>query len=247
MKRCNSLLDVNSKRSSASNRVRNMSTLKSSMSPIKSRNKNITKNAVTFFANIIYLSLLLCIFQGSLDYRDVNKFSTKCTKPFNGKATGITFRRNLAQVYGENVPEMPEENVLEPEDAATQTFEHYNSNYPPEEEEFDDTENLDELIGICEKEFEDILIDITDRFVEFTDDMNHCWCDEMWKTVWCKYVDSVYSSVIKNLNDPTLSLNEKKDIFKFLMEWCQEDFKYFLKFIKEEWDLRDDPEHYLER
>ncbi|CAA9989791.1 Plasmodium exported protein, unknown function [Plasmodium knowlesi strain H] len=247
MKPYSCLVHINLKHSSASDRVRNMSTWKTSTSSIKPRNKNITINTITFFTNIIYLSLLLCIFQGSFDYRDVNKFSTKYTKKFNGKATGITFKRNLAQDYYDNVPEVPEENVLEPDDATTETVEFHNSSYPLEEDELDDSENLDELIEACEKEFEDILIDITDQFVEFTDDMNHYWCDKMWEIVWCKYADNVYTSVMKNLQDPKLSLNEKKNIFKFLMEWFRKDFKCFLKLIKEEWDLRDEPEQYLER
>ncbi|GAB68226.1 hypothetical protein PCYB_127910 [Plasmodium cynomolgi strain B] len=247
MKRCYSLLDASSKRNRASDRVKNVPTLESSISPIKSRNKNITINAVTLFTNIIYLSLLLYTFQGSLDYRDVNKFSTKCTKGFNGKATGTTFKRNLAEEYSDNVPEVPEENVLEPEVATTPTSDFYTYEHPDEEDELDDIENLDEVIVSCEKEFNDILIDITNRFVEFTEDMNHYWCDHMWKSVWCKYVNIVHTDLMKDLNDPTLSLHEKKEIFKSLMEWCEEDFKNFLKLIKKEWDLRDDPEHYLER
>ncbi|CAI7722525.1 Plasmodium exported protein, unknown function [Plasmodium vivax] len=244
--RC-SLLYINAKRSGASNRVKNVTTVESSISPIKSRNKNVTINAVTLFKNIIHLSLLLCIFQGSLNYRDVNKFSTKCTKAFNGKGTGITFKRNLAEESYDNVPGVPEENALEPEDATTHTLEFYNSDYPLEEDELDDIANLDLLIESCEREYDDILLDITNRYVEFTDDMNHYWCDQMWKKRWCKYADSVHTEMMSNLNNPNLTLDEKKESFKILMGWCEDDFKYFLKLIKQEWDLRDDPEHYLER
>ncbi|EUD69565.1 hypothetical protein C922_00429 [Plasmodium inui San Antonio 1] len=247
MKRCCILLDVNSKRSSSSDRVKNMPTLESSTSSIKSRNKNITINAVTLLTNIIYFSLLLCIFQGSLHYRDVNRFSTKCTEAFNGKVTGITFNRNLAEEYCDNVSGMTEENELEPEDTTTHTSEFYNSNYTLEEDQLDDTENLDKLIESCEKQFHDILVDIKNRFVEFTEDMNHSWCDKMRKIAWCRYTDSVHTDMMKNLKDPTLSLDEKKNNFKTSMEWCEEDFTVFLKLLREGWNLRDDPEHYLER
>ncbi|KJP86716.1 hypothetical protein AK88_03628 [Plasmodium fragile] len=246
MKCCSSLLDVNSEGNSGSYRA-NIPTLESSISPIKSRNKNITINAVTLFTNIIYLFLLLCTFQGSLEYRDVNKLSTESTQSYNGKATRITLRRNLAEENNNNVPGVPEENVLEPESATTQTFEFYNSNYPLEKDQLHEIESINELVESCEKKLNDILIDIRSRFVEFTEDMNHYWCDKMWKTTWYKYADNVHTDMIKNLKDPTITLDEKKNIVKILMQWCEEDFKYFLILLKAQWDLRDDPEHYLER
>ncbi|GAW82724.1 Plasmodium exported protein, unknown function [Plasmodium gonderi] len=243
---CNHLEDY-SKLRSKSVQVKNALILESSTATVKSKSKNMKTLMIAFFVNIISLTFLFWTHRFSFDCKDINKYSTYCKNTFNGKGTHIIYKRSIAEYYIDSAPEEIQENSLEQQDESENTLEFYNSNYSLEENDIDDSETLEELIENSKKEFDNMMADIANRYEEFTDHMNHYWCDKMWKTRWCKYAEGLYSSITKNLYDSTLILDEKKKLIKIMMEWCESDFKLFLKMIKEEWDLRDDPEHYLER
>ncbi|SBT57455.1 Plasmodium exported protein, unknown function [Plasmodium ovale wallikeri] len=178
--------------------------------------------------------------------KGINRNSDDKTDVYHDGVDSI-FKRNLLEENYRNVVEQLQENPIEQGNTLTLNMEDTYELDPLDPNASTNTETLEEFVKNCEETFDEVFMNMANEYVQFTNDMNHAWCDKMWETRWCKYAQSLHNDIINYINDDTLSVNEKREIFQLLMTWSKNDFKYFLNLIKEEWDMRDDPEHYLER
>ncbi|GAB64552.1 hypothetical protein PCYB_021210 [Plasmodium cynomolgi strain B] len=79
---------------------------------------------------------------------------------------------------------------------------------------------------------------MVNEYITYTDSnhMEISWRDEMWNQRWYKYLESIHSDLNKFINDETLTYETREHIAEDLLYWANDDFKWFLNIVKEEWD-----------
>ncbi|EUD64298.1 hypothetical protein C922_05313 [Plasmodium inui San Antonio 1] len=198
-------------------------------------------NIVMLVLNIV--ALVLVLWQSLCSY----DFQCHVSRPSHGcKQTGKRADRILeaehmsaleenGQLFGEQDEEM--------ENHVTLILNYPMINAEHEELYTDEQNDLDEiefhnLINRVNILWNEAVENMIKEYVTYTDNhhMEIPWRNEMWTQAWDKYLESIHADLNKFLNDDSLSLQTRENIANNLLYSVNDDFKWFLDIVKEEWD-----------
>ncbi|CAI7717870.1 Plasmodium exported protein, unknown function [Plasmodium vivax] len=122
------------------------------------------------------------------------------------------------------------------------------STYPVHNVDYDE-QQIEQQNNLNDIEFEELfnrvntlwnetVENMVNEYITYTDShhMEIHWRDEMWNQRWYKYLESIHADLNKFINDENLSFETRENVAEDLLFWANDDFKWFLNIVKEEWD-----------
>ncbi|VWU49853.1 exported protein (hyp11), unknown function [Hepatocystis sp. ex Piliocolobus tephrosceles] len=214
-----------------------------SVAPIHTHDKTIKTKLFTFLIKAIILIILLKNIHYLYYIENNNEVPLHNSKTCHDQIITIFNKRNSHQIHQtivRHLLELPDDE----EQSWSQTLVLFN---------VDELNNIDHIF--TQEELEEKTTKLLHNFFDYTTttyadfiaDYNKEWCYEMWNDVWCKQAE-IYNTEIHNiLNNICIPMYFKVQYILKTFNILLYKFNNYLQYVKYEWDLKDEPEHYLER
>ncbi|KAI4836910.1 hypothetical protein MKS88_004717 [Plasmodium brasilianum] len=213
---------------------------------MKSKNRDAQISMVTILVNIICFTFLLWTLHYSYSVRDINKYAIGKRNIYKSKI-GLILKRNIAEGHQQNENPQIQVDLLEDDIYPLSSFDEVMESVHEELDESEIPETLEELIEKGEELYNNVIEEMKYQYEDFCENKNTVWCQKKWDKHWNLYLNYLRDDIKDCLNDENIPIQEKYKIILYLNKWCLHDFEKFKDMLQMAWDMKDEPEFYLER
>ncbi|KAI4839588.1 hypothetical protein MKS88_002145 [Plasmodium brasilianum] len=201
------------------------------------KSNNNYKNVIVHFAKFISVCAIIWSVRKSPETNNSDVNETSIGNIISEHGLNIPHGRIIAEQEPNNNDTWKHDFVLTLKDEENEEDKELHSEDKNDPEYM---EKLNRLCGSTSETWKQTVREMEEEFYIVTKDMDESWKNDMWNKEWAKYLRKVHAYITLDLNESSLSLNDKEHIVNIWLTWARKDFEFFLQYVTETWEDYDE-------